>query len=121
MEININDVKVRVWVTNNSLGSEKGIATIIFGPISINGFKILENNDLHKGATQYWVAPPAYRTKKGKFQSVFWITDKDLWQKIQEKVLQEYNNVLEKKPDLKNGLDGIPIIEETKTGYKKHY
>ncbi|MFA6189911.1 MAG: septation protein SpoVG family protein [Candidatus Staskawiczbacteria bacterium] len=121
MELNINEVAVKVWAISNPTGAERAIATIKFGSFSISGFRILENNEAHKSDTLYWVAPPAYRTKKGKFQSIFWLADKDLWQKIQEKIIEEYLILLDKKPELRNGLDGIPIIEESDSGYEMHY
>jgi DNA-binding cell septation regulator SpoVG len=122
MELNIDDIKIKIWIITNPSGLERGIATIKFGDISISGFRILENDEEHKGTTLFWVAPPAYKTRNGKFQSIFWLKNKELWQKLQEKIIEEYNRVLAEKPNLKSGSDGIPIIEEKNDGnYGKHY
>jgi DNA-binding cell septation regulator SpoVG len=122
MELNIDEIKIKVWAVSSPSGSERAIATIKFGSITVAGFRILENDELHKGATPYWVAPPAYRTRKGKFQTIFWINNKESWQKIQEKIIEEYNLLLIKKPEFKNDFDGIPIIDEKESGnYEKHY
>ena len=122
MEIDIDEAKIKIWIVENPTGMERGIATVKFGQMTISGFRILENDEAHKSAAPFWVAPPAYRTRKGKFQQIFWITDKELWQKLQTKLLEAYNKLLEEKPDLKANLGEIPVIEEKDAGsYKTHY
>jgi len=121
MEINLEDIKAKVWILPNPTGHERAIATIKIGPISISGIRVLENDEAHKASAPLWVAPPSYRTKSGKFHSILW-TEIELWQKIQEKVLEAYNKLLEEKPDLRINLGEIPVIEEMDKGaYNKHY
>lgn len=122
MNLDLSEIKVKIWVISNPSGNERGIATLKFGQFYISGFRIMKNDEAHKGATEYWVAPPAYRTRKGKFQTIFWLADKELWQEIQKKVLQEYESLLARKPELKSDQDDIPIIDEEGFGnYSKRF
>lgn len=122
MKININDIKVKIWIISNPKGYERAIASIKIDPISISGLRVLENDEEHKAISTHWVAPPAYKTRGGKYQTIFWLSDKELWKEIEMKIIQEYHAFLEKRPNLKSGSDGIPIIEEGEYGkYEKRY
>jgi len=122
MEINLP--KINIIITEDSVRvssinildrkNMKGIANIWVGPIKISGFKIFENKNTEEEKDNLFIMPPSYRSATD-FCDSFYTKHKDLWDLIEERILQRYQELIEKdKPKTQNNIENneIPIIEE---------
>ncbi len=70
----------------------KAIVTLKFGIITIKGFRVQVSDKSESG---YWVTPPAiFNIGSKKWHPIFFIEDKEIWQKIEEMILTEMDNKL---------------------------
>ena len=71
--------------TNSSSGKVLARATIEFETFTLGGFKVIEDDD-----KKAYITPPSYLSGGGWRMLFSTKLDKD-WEKLKEKVLEEYN------------------------------
>jgi hypothetical protein len=70
------------------------IVTLKFGILVVRGFRVMTS----KVSDEFWVIPPSYRA--GKWHPIFYLEDKEKWQRIQQMILAKLDEQLaEQKPD----------------------
>lgn len=92
MDINISQIEVKIKLVE----SEKLLATAIlkYGPFVWKGFRIMKSDYENEGEEKFWIQPPSYRTRQGKFVEIFFCEDKELWKQIEAKIIFGYKNTI---------------------------
>ena len=88
MEINTKTFTVKVKITENQK-TMKAIVGLDFGDFVIKGFRIMDSvHEDHRGY-KLWVVAPSYRGGGG-YHPMFFAPNKELWVKIQDKIIDAY-------------------------------
>lgn len=87
MRLNIEEVEVRVKVIENR--ELRAIISLNFGDFVVKGFRISVSRYDNEKGEQLWVVPPSYQSG-GKYHPMFFIPNKELWKKLEEKIVNEY-------------------------------
>lgn len=91
MKVDIENIIVKVKLTEGKL---KAIVGLDFGDMVLRGFRIQESQyQDDKGQNQLWVTPPAYQGG-GRYHPMVFFPDKELWERIQAKILEAYEKAL---------------------------
>lgn len=102
MNIDINHIRVKINLTKDT----KLLATAIveYGPFVIKGFRITDSKYVDEVGDKLWVQPPSYINAEKKYSPLFFCEDKNLWNGIKKKVIEEYKktNVLSEKNQSEN-------------------
>lgn len=90
----------------------KAIVGLDFGDISIKGFRISESEYENEQGEKLWLTPPSYKDGGGHYHPMFFMPDKELWKRLERKVMETYQTQqrehFKKRLDLSD--DDIPII-----------
>ena len=93
-KIIIDKIEVNLKVVTDTSKKSKAIGTLTLGCFKIKGWRIMpskEPNPLASGE-YLWVTPPAYFT--GRWHTIFFCEDKDIWKKIEVAFLKKYKEEL---------------------------
>jgi len=93
LNIGINDLKFNVKIVE--MQKLKAIVAIDFGDFVIKGFRVNFSNYKNEEGDELWITPPCYRDGNGKYRPIFYIPDKDLWEAIRKKIVEEYKKASE--------------------------
>lgn len=88
MRININELIAEVKIIEDQ--KLKAIVSLDFGDFKIKGFRIMVSDHENHRGEKLWVVPPSYKGGGGSYHPIFFTPDKDLWLKIQDKILDEF-------------------------------
>ncbi len=104
MKINIDEIKVKIKITEEK--KLKAIISLDFGDFLVKGFRAMESDYENDYGDKLWLTPPSYRDGGGKYHPIFFIENKELWKKVEEKIWSEYKKKKEdhykKQFDLKD-------------------
>lgn len=91
MNFNVNEIRIKVKIVEGKL---KAIASLDFGDFTIKGFRIQESQYPNKAAgdRKLWLTPPSYADRGGRYHPIFYIPDKDLWERLEAKIWEAYDS-----------------------------
>lgn len=88
----------------------KAIVAIDFGDFKIKGFRIY----LSKYENTFWVTPPCYKDHGGRYHPIFFLPNKELWEKVKFRLLDEFHKASEeyykKRFDLNDDGEKIDVF-----------
>jgi len=87
--LNIDDLKFQIKLLEN--GNLKAIASIDFGDFVVKGFRINLSAYKNESGENLWITPPSYKDGGEKYHPIFFIPDKALWKKLEQRLVIEYN------------------------------
>jgi len=92
MTLNFNEIKIKVKITDGN-GKLKAIIGLDFGDFVVKGFRIQESQYENEaaGGRKLWLTPPSYGDRGGRYHPIFYIPDKDLWERLQAKIWEAYD------------------------------
>lgn len=82
------EVTVKVKFTEKK--KLKAIIGLDFGDFVVKGFRVMESEYENTRGDKLWLTPPSYPDAGGKYHPIFFIPNKDLWKKLEEKIWDEY-------------------------------
>ena len=94
----IDDIQIKIFLARAKSATEAYV-TLIF-PIEIDGtnvamkvgnFRIMTSHYGNKGLK---VLPPAIKSTDGKYRKVFFLMNEETWFKLEQKILEKYEQVL---------------------------
>ena len=88
MKINLDEITVKAKIIENQ--KLKAIIGLDFGEFVVKGFRIMESEFENLRGEKMWLTPPSYRGV-GRYHPIFYIPDKELWQKLEMKIWEEYD------------------------------
>lgn len=94
MEIKLEELKVAIKIIENQ--KMKAIIALDFGDFKVKGFRIRESEYENQRGEKLWLTPPSYVDSGGRYHPIFYTPNKELWQKIENKILDEYHKENEK-------------------------
>ena len=102
--MNLDEINVKIkFLEEKKL---KAILTLAFTDFVVKGFRIMESQHPNIKGDNLWLTPPSYRDSGGHYHPIFFMPDKELWKKLEEKIWEEYykqsNEHYKKKFDLGN-------------------
>ena len=106
--IHSDDIKIQIKLLDaNTLLAR---ATVIFFEIvETHGWKVMRSNRMHPNfGEEVWIQAPCYRKSDGKWKEIVYITDRRLYEQVQEKIYDAYHMAKTKKL-------GQKAVEEVKT------
>lgn len=89
MKINIDEIQVKVKIIEEK--NLKAIVSLDFGDFAVKGFRIAGSEYENSKGDKLWVTPPSYKNGGGRYHPIFYAPDKELWQKLEAKILEEYD------------------------------
>jgi DNA-binding cell septation regulator SpoVG len=93
MPINLDEISVKIkFVEEKQL---KAILSLEFDDYVVKGFRIQTSKYQNSNGQNLWLTPPSYKASGGKYHPIFFMTNKKLWKKLEEKVWIEYYKQLE--------------------------
>ena len=92
MKINLEEITVKAKIIEGQ--KLKAIIGLDFGDFVVRGFRILESEFDNLRGEKMWLTPPSYQGG-GRYHPIFYIPDKELWQKLEEKIWDEYKRQLD--------------------------
>jgi len=87
MKIKIDEIDLKFKILDDK--KTKAIITLDFGDFVVKGFRISESNFENKEGDKLWLTPPSYNGG-GHWHPIFFMPDKDQWQKIEKRIFEEY-------------------------------
>src|SRR3989344_907779 len=87
MKINIEEIELKIKILEDK--KTKAIITLDFGDFVVKGFRITESEFVNVSGDKRWFMPPSYKGGP-KWHPIFFMPDKELWQKLEKKVWKEY-------------------------------
>jgi len=103
--LNIDDLKFQTKILEES--KLKAIISIDFGDFVIKGFRINLSAYKNESGQNLWITPPSYKDGGEKYHPVFFIPEKALWKKLEQRLIIEYNKAsnecYKKRFDIKDG------------------
>src|SRR3989344_2124912 len=101
MTINFEYIVVTVKLTE---GSMKAICSLDFGgELTIRGFRIRDSEHDNDRGEKLWVTPPSY-LGGGKWHPTAFFPDKNIWKKVEIRILDAYQEALKKRYSKAYGL-----------------
>ncbi len=88
MKINIDEISVKIKFTEKD--KLKAIITLDFGNFVVKGFRVMGSEYENSRGEKLWLMPPSYRDGGGHYHPIFFMPDKELWQRLEEKIWDEY-------------------------------
>jgi len=82
-------VKVQRVMTTNSVVARASIN--IGNWLSLKGFRIMPSKFREERIQCLYVQPPAYMTRNRQWQDIVFIEDRELWAKIERKIIDAFN------------------------------
>ena len=102
--IKIDDLKFYFKIVE--MDKLKAIVSIDFGDFKIKGFRVNTSDYKNKRGENLWITPPSYRDGGGKYHPIFYTSNKELWEKIESKLLDEYDKASKEYYKKRLDLDG---------------
>jgi DNA-binding cell septation regulator SpoVG len=93
MSLNLDKLKVRVKPIEHE--QLKAILSLDFGDWVIKGFRVLKSRYENQRGEMLWLVPPAYKDRNEKYHPIFFVTNKELWQALEERIWEEYHREME--------------------------
>ena len=87
--IKIDDLKFYFKIVE--MDKLKAIVSIDFGDFKIKGFRVNTSDYENERGEKIWITPPSYRDGAGRYHPIFFLPNKELWKKIESKLLDEYH------------------------------
>jgi len=88
MKINIEEIQVKTKFVDQAI--LKAIISLDFGDFTVKGFRVMKSPYKNDNGEELWLTPPSYQGAGGKYHPIFFIPDKELWKKLEEKVWKDY-------------------------------
>lgn len=106
MKIKIGEIKVKIKIIEEE--KLKAIIGLDFGDFVIKGFRIRQSEFENSRGDKLWLTPPAYNGG-GFYHPIFFVPDKELWAKLEDKIYSEYQKKKKEYHAKKFGIkaDGI--------------
>lgn len=82
----INDIEVKLLEDDKT----KAIVNLVFQDFMIKGFRIMTSEFENAHGDKLWVVPPSYPGSAGNYHPLFYTTNKQSWQEVEELIFQEY-------------------------------
>lgn len=102
MAINIEEISIKCkFIEEKKL---KAIITLDFGDFVVRGFRISESEYENRQGEKLWLTPPSY-LGGGRYHPMFFMPDKELWQRLEEKIWDEYRRQSEEHFKKRLGLE----------------
>lgn len=105
--IQIDDLKYHFKIVETE--KLKAIVSIDFGDFKIKGFRISVSEYENERGEKLWTTPPSYRDGGGRYHPIFFLPNKELWKKIEGKLLDEYHKASEEYYKKRFDLDDEEI------------
>lgn len=87
MKIKIGEIQIKIRIVEEE--KLKAIVGLDFGDFIIRGFRIQKSDYENARGEKLWLTPPAYNGG-GHWHPLFFMPDKELWAKLEDKILSEY-------------------------------
>lgn len=87
--ITVDDLKFYFKIVE--MDKLKAIVSIDFGDFKIKGFRVNASDYENENGEKLWITPPSYRDAGGRYHPIFFTSNKELWKKIESKLLDEYH------------------------------
>ena len=101
--IKIDDLKFQFKIVE--MDKLKAIVSIDFGDFKIKGFRVNTSEYKNERGENLWVTPPSYPDGSRRYHPIFFTSNKELWKKIESKLLDEYHKASEKHYKKRFDLD----------------
>lgn len=102
MTININEIEVKIKFLEDA--KLKAIIGLDFGDFVIRGFRMQTSDFENRKGQKLWLTPPSYQSKN-KWHPMFFMPDKSLWEKLEDKIFEEYQRQNDKHYEKMFGID----------------
>lgn len=103
LDIKIDDLKFCFKIVE--MDKLKAIVSIDFGDFKIKGFRVNTSDYENERGEKIWITPPSYRDGGGRYHPIFFTSNKELWKKIESKLLDEYHKASTEHYKKRIGLD----------------
>jgi len=87
MKIKIEEIKVKIKIIEEK--EMKAIITLDFGDFVVRGFRVRISEYEDARGDKLWLMPPSYKGGV-KWHPIFFMPDKELWAKLEDKIMREY-------------------------------
>ncbi|MSU55310.1 MAG: hypothetical protein EXS46_02100 [Candidatus Taylorbacteria bacterium] len=101
MKIKLDEIELKIKILEDK--KTKAIIGLDFGDFVIRGFRITESKFPNMNGEMLWFMPPSY-LGGGRYHPIFFLPDKELWQKLEKRVWIEYKGALNTQHKKKYGL-----------------
>ena len=106
LKIKVEDIEINVKIIESQ--KLKAIVGLDFGDFKIKGFRVNISDYENARGEKLWVTPPSYRDGNGRYHPIFYAPNKELWELIQFRILDEYHKTedkyYKKRFDLKDDI-----------------
>lgn len=103
MKLKIDEIIVKVKIVDE--GKLKAIISLEFGDFLVKGFRIRSSEFTDTRGDKLWLMPPSYQGGF-KWHPIFFVPDKELWAKLENKIMSEYKNKSQEHYKKKYGIEG---------------
>jgi len=79
-------IKVKIVESNKT----KAIISLNFGDFVVKGFRVQTSRYENRFGEKFWLTPPSYQDGIGKYHPMFYMDNKELWNKLEEKIYREF-------------------------------
>jgi len=86
--IKVDDLKFYFKIVE--MDKLKAIVSIDFGDFKIKGFRVNASDYENERGEKLWITPPSYPDGSRRYHPIFYIPNKELWKKVESKLLDEY-------------------------------
>jgi len=69
----------------------KAMVGLEFEDFVIKGFRISESKFKNEFGENLWLTPPSYKDNSNEYHPIFFMPNKEEWEKLEKKILDEYN------------------------------
>lgn len=87
MKLDADKVVIKVKVVDAP--ELKAIISLDFGDFVVKGFRIRKSDFESPEGKKLWVTPPSYKGAY-KWHPIFYVPNKELWKRLEERMLEEY-------------------------------
>jgi DNA-binding cell septation regulator SpoVG len=102
MKININEIEVKIkFLEDKKL---KAIIGLDFGDFVVKGFRVMTSEFENRKGEKLWLVPPSY-LGGGRYHPIFYMTNKPLWEQLEDRIWEEYERQNKKHFGKMFGID----------------
>lgn len=87
MKIKIEEIQTKIKILEDK--KTRAIIGLDFGDFVIKGFRIMDSKFPNINGENLWLIPPSYQGG-GHYHPMIFFPDKELWQKIEKMIWDEY-------------------------------
>ena len=87
MKIDLEKIFIKVKILQDE--NTKAIISVDFGDFVVKGFRVQKSQFENYKGDLLWITPPSYRGGP-KWHPIFFMPDKELWNKFETKLWEEY-------------------------------